>query len=220
MDSNHQLDAPNDTEFKNIEHIQDRSDLTGIYREAGKPYEGEILSAEDRAKTKAEELEAITSGLGRSALSIGLFVPYPFISGLLLSVGLYTAVGIHPIVLAILVFLAGGFWLISSYKAYSSIFKTFYKHALRAGPFLVVALINIMLASQIIYDLVVNEFASESLLFNAALMSLLLLMYSLIVTYILLGIWGNSKLSSAIKVLVSALTIAVSGFFVLITYLY
>jgi hypothetical protein len=221
MDHNHKLDAPNEQALENIEQIQDRSDLTGIYREPGKQFEGELLSAEDRDKAKAEEVEAITSGLGRSALRIGLYVPYPFISGLLLAVGLYTwAQTSQTMVMAILIVLSGAFWVITSYKAYAAIYKIFYKHALRAGPFLVVALVTMILAAQAIFGFVVDGFSTDSLIFNAALMSLLLLMYSLIVTYILLGIWGNSRLNSGVKVLVSGLIILVSGFLVISTYLF
>lgn len=224
MDRNHRLDAPNNDELSGIEQISDHSDLTGIYREPGKQFEGELLSAEEREKVKAEELEAITSGLGKHVLSIGLFVPYPFISGLLISVGLYTASNmVNPVGAMALVFVAIfaiSFWMITSYKAYDAVFKTFYKHALRAEPFLLVMLTSLIMASQAIYWIVSESFSTQSLVFNSALMSLLLIMYSLVASYILLGIWGNSKLQPGIKVLISGLVILVSGFFVVATYLF
>jgi hypothetical protein len=221
MDRNHTLDAPNNDELSGIEQISDRSELTGIYRDAGQQYEGELLSSEAREKVKAQEIEAITSGIGKSTLRIGLYVPLPFISGLLIVAGIFTASGMMgQMGLAFLAVVAGTTWLVTSYKAYAEIFKIFYKHALRAGPFLVVMLASLMMASQAIFGTVSDGFASQSLLFNAALMSLLLLMYSLIASYILLGIWGNSTLKSGIKALVSALVIVASGFFVIATYLF
>ena len=222
MDSkNHHIDAPNELELSGIEQITDRSELAGVYRNPGKQYEGELLSSEERAKVKAEELEAITSGLGKHVLKVGLYVPYPFVSGLLIAVGLYAlAVMANPFVIVSASILAIGFWMISSYSAYSAIFKLFYKHALRAGPFLIVSLVSIAMASQAIYWIVSESYATQSLLSNAALMSLLLVVYSLVITYILLGVWGNSRLPSIIKAMLSALIIVISAFFVIATYLF
>jgi cation transport ATPase len=220
MDQNHTLDAPNNDELSGVEQISDRSDLTGIYREPGKRFEGELLSAEQREKVRAEELEAITSGIGKHALKVGLYVPLPFISGLLIVAALFSVAGmIGQMARTFLAMFAIAVWLFIAYRAYAAIFKTFYKHALRAGPFLVIMLASIMMASQAIYWIVSESYAGQSLLFNAALMSLLLVLYSLIASYILLGIWGNSKLNSGIKALVSGLVLIVSAFFVVATYL-
>ena len=221
MDRNHTLEAPNNDELSGIEQLEDRSDLTSIYRAPGEQFEGEILSEEARNKVKADELEAITSGIGRSALSVGLLVIYPFISGALLAVGLYElATMTYPMVLVSAAIISIGVWMLTSYKAYATIFKIFYKHALRAGPFLVVTLVSLIMASQAIYGTVVDNFSVQSAVFNVSLISLLLVMYSLIISYILLGIWGNSKLTSGVKALVSGLIIIVSGFFVIATYLF
>jgi hypothetical protein len=221
MDRDHRIDAPNDEELRTIEQIQDRSDLTGIYRKGAQQFEGDILSKEAREKAKAQELEALTSGLGKSALSIGFFIIYPFIGGALLALGLFVLVRYVPaMVLLLLAIAALVFWLISSYKAYEFIFKTFYNHALRAGPFVTVMVVSLIMASQAIYGLVVDNFSGQSIVFNISLISLLLLLYSLIASFILLGIWGNSKLKSGSKVLVSGLIVILSAFLVISTYLF
>ena len=221
MDRNHTLDAPNNDELSTIEQIEDHSDLSDIYRSAHTEYEGEILSEEARKKVKDDELEAITSGIGRSALSIGILVAYPFIVGALVAAGLYEiAENTYPMVLVSVAILSIGFWMLTSYKAFSTIFKKFYKHALRAGPFLTVMLVSLILASQALYGIVTELFAGQSLVFNVALISLLLVLYSLIASFILLGIWGNSRLKSGLKALISGLIIVISGFFVVATYLF
>jgi len=221
MDKNHRLDAPNNDTLNGIEQIADRSDLTNIYRDPGEQYEGELLSTEDREKAKAEEMEAITSGLGKHVLKIGIFIPLPLVSGLLIVVGLYSVVRIiNPMLLVFSAVFALIAWFIISYQAYAAIFKTFYKHAMRAGSFLIVMLASIIMASQAIFWIVTESYAEQSLLFYSALTSLLVVMYSLIATFILLGIWGNSKLKSGIKALVSGLLLIVSAFFVVTTYLF
>jgi len=221
MDRNHTLDAPNNDELSTIEQIEDHSDLSGIYRSAHTEYEGEILSEEARKKVKDDELEAITSGIGKSALSIGILVVYPFVVGALVAAGLYEiAENIYPMVLVSVAILSIGFWMLTSYHAFSTIFKKFYKHALRAGPFLTVMLVSLILASQALYGIVSELFSSQSLIFNVALISLMLVLYSLIASFILLGIWGNSRLKSGLKALISGLIIVISGFFVVATYLF
>ena len=221
MDSNHKLDAPNNDELKAVTQLEDRSGLTTIYREAGEQFEGKILSLDEREKAKAEQLEALTSGLGKYSLKIGLFVPWPFVGGLLLAVGIYMIAQLDNLwLLTASVFIAGGIWVVTSYRAYASIFKIFYNHALRAGPFLFVMLISLMMASQAIYTIVAESLSTQSALANTAIVSLLIVIYSLVATFIMLGVWGNSKLKSATKLAVSALVIGFSAFFVVSTYLF
>ena len=221
MDSNHKLDAPNNETLRTIDQIEDRSGLGSLYREAAVQFEGEILSAADREKAKADKLEALTSGLGKSSLKIGLLVPYPFVSGALLGAGLYMLTPLNNAwILVAGIFVAGIFWLVTSYKAYASIFKTFYNHALRAGPFLFVMLVSLILALQGIYWLVSTSLSSQSLALNTAIVSLLLVTYSLLATFILLGIWGNSRLASGFKLLASTLILTISAVFAVSSYLF
>jgi len=220
MDRDHRLAAPNNDALSGIEQISDRSELTSIYREPGEQFEGELLSAEARKKVKADELEAITSGLGKHALKIGIYIPLPFVTGLFIITGLFLSSGMNEILLVFLSFFALSAWLITSYRAYAAIYKTFYKHALRAGTYIVVMLASILMASQAIYWIITETFSSQSLLFSVSLISLLLVAYSLVANFILLGIWGNSRLGSGIKALVSGLILVVSGFFVVATYLF
>lgn len=221
MDSSHKLDAPNNDELRAVNQLEDRSELTTIYREAGEQFEGEILSLDERKKAKAEQLEAITSGLGKYSLKIGLFIPWPFVGGLLLAVAIYMITQLDNLwLLTASIFIAGAVWIVSSYKAYASIFKIFYNHALRAGPFLFVMLISLMMASQAIYTIVAESFSTQSLAVNSALISLLIVMYSLVATFIMLGVWGNSRLKSATKLAVSTFVIGFSAFFVISTYLF
>jgi hypothetical protein len=221
MDSSHKLEAPNEEELRTIEHIEDRSGLSTLYRAPGQQFEGEILSSEARDKAKAEKLEAITSGIGKSALKIGLYIPYPFVSGSLLAVFIYTSVNwANAFILFALVILSIGAWMITSYLAYAAIFKTFYKHALRAGPFLLVMLVSMLMAAQAIYGYVADAISNQSLLFNVAIVSLLVVLFSVVASYILLGIWGNSRLGSGVKAAVSGALILVSGFLVASVYLF
>lgn len=220
MDGNHKLDAPNNDALSTIDQIADRSDITTVYRAAGKQFEGEILSAEDRAKAKEQKIDAITLGLWKSSFKIGFFVVYPFIAAALSAVLLYlNTSGLNPLILTPLLIVIGGVWLITSYNAYRAIYRIFYKHALRATPFLFVMLINVFLASFAFYSYVVDHLATQSLLFNVGFISLLTLAYSIITSYIILLTWGAPRISSSLKAFVAGGVLAISGFLVALTYL-
>ena len=221
MDEKHKLNAPDEEELSGVEQLQDRSDLSSVYRNPTRTFTGKVLTVEERNQAKADELEALTSGLGKHSLKIGLAVPYPFIAGVLLTVGSYLLVGkVHDILFGGITILGALAWLLTSYTAYSYIYKTFYKHALRAGPFLLVMLLSLFLASQAIYGFVTQVVSSDTLFVTVGLISLLVIVYSCLTTFVLLGIWGNSRLSSYIKVVVSCLIMAISAFLVAGVYLF
>ena len=224
MEQGRQLQAPHEDELEKIEQIKDRSDLTGIYRTGQQQFEGELMSKDTRDKAKAEELEAITSGLGRYAFVIGLLLVYPFIAGALLATGLYIATQYlmrdNAMVLVFTSIALLAFWLITSYKAYAWIYKKFYTHALRAGPFVTVMLISLIMASQALYGIITETIGGQSLLRTVVVICSLLLIYSLLGSFVLVGIWGNSKLKSGTKVLVSGVVLIFSAFFVVSTYLF
>lgn len=221
MDSSHKLEAPNNDELQSIEQIEDRSELTALYREPGKQFEGELLSAEVREQKKDAEIEAISGSIWKSSLKIGLAIPYPFISAVMLAVGLNSIADLADAMMMIgILIIIVGLWAWTAYRAYSVIFKTFYAHALRAGPFVAVMLFSVLMTAQAIYGLVAERFSTQSLLFNAALVSLLVVIYSIIASYILLGVWGNTRVKSSIKVFASSALILTSGFFVVAVYLF
>jgi hypothetical protein len=215
MDHNHKLEAPNEDELRDIEQIQTRSDASTVYRSPKKHYDGQIMSEEERVKAKAEELEALTGGLASSALKIGLLIPYPFVSGALIAAGAYSiSESIPPIAFGAIAIIGALFWLLTSYNAYASIFKTFYNHAMRAGPFVSIMLVSTFIASQAIYGYVAHLFAGETLIFNVALNSLLVVIYSMLTTFVLLGIWSNSRLGDLTRVVSALGIIAISSFMV------
>jgi hypothetical protein len=223
MGSNNIIQAPNEDELREIRQIEDRSAMTGIYFEPQKQYEGEvILSQEERSKAIEEKTAAASKGIWKSFLRIGLFIPYPLVIGASIAAALYTfAKELNPLLFLGICILSLGVWGVTSYFAYSAIFKVFYKHGLRAGPFLLVMLISVLLASQAAYGLVAVMFvgAELPLLFNTTLISIVLLIYSIIMSGILLAVWGNPKLKSLAKAIASVLVVITSGLFVLFVYL-
>jgi len=223
MGSNNIIQAPNEDELKEIRQIEDRSAMSGIYFEPQKQFEGEIImSPEERTKVQEEKAAAASKGIWKSFLKIGLYIPYPLVIGASIAAALYSfARELNPLLFLGLAILSLGVWGLTSFFAYSSIFKVFYKHGLRAGPFLIVMLVSVLLASQAAYGLVAVMFvgAELPLLFNTTLISIVLLIYSIIMSGILLAVWGNPKLKSLAKAIASILVVVTSGLFVLFVYL-
>ena len=218
----HKIEAPNEQELKEIQQIEDRSGLTSLYFEPQKQEQGEIfMSPEERDKAiEAKKVESV-KGIGGAFLKIGLYIPYPIVIGASMAAAFYTFVGaVNPLFFLGLVILAVGIWGLTSYFAYAAIFKTFYKHGLRAGPFLFVMLMSVLLASLAAYGLVAGMFvgAELPLLFNTTLISIVLLIYSIIASGILLSVWGNPKLKSLAKAIASVSVVLASGIFVLVVY--
>lgn len=220
MDRSHKLDAPNNEDLKKIEQIDDRSGLTTVYRQAGEQYEGTIVTATERERIKAEEIDNITRSISKSAPIIGLLVPYPFLAGLMGGVYLYSiSAGMNTGVVYTLLALLGATWLITSYYAYARIFHIFYKHALQVGPFLFVSVLSVLAASQAFMNIIAQTIAGESPTFNIAAMSLLVILYSILISYIVLKTWGNSHISAGFKIAVSAIVLVFSVSISALTYL-
>lgn len=220
MDRNHTLEAPNNDELSTIEQIEDRSGISTVYRAPEQQFQGKILSAEEREKVKAEQLASITNDLWKSSLKIGLYIPYPFVSGILLAALLNSFVSFTNAGLMIgFLIIAVIAWGASSVNAYVRIFKIFYKHALRTGPFLFVLLLSVLLASQAMYEIVAKNFGSQSVVFNIALVSILVILYSILSTFIVLIVWSNSKIKGIYKVAVAGAVVVVSAFLAISSYL-
>ncbi|MES2630993.1 MAG: hypothetical protein V4611_03475 [Patescibacteria group bacterium] len=220
MDRNHKLDAPNNEELRIIDQIEDKSGAATVYRNPKPQFHGEILSAEQRQKVKDDELASITNDLWKSSLKIGLYVPYPFVGGALLAAILNSSVDMVSAGIMIgLLIVVTGFWLYTSYVAYARIFKIFYKHALRAGPFIFVMLPSVLLASQAFYAYTAANIAGQSIVFNVAAVSLLVVLYSILTTFIVLLVWSHSKIKGIFKAAVAGLVLLFSVGLVLSSYL-
>lgn len=220
MDRSHKLEAPNNEELKTIDQIEDHSGVSTVYRNPGEQFEGDILSSDEREKVRIERLNAPIKSIWKSSLKIGFYVPYPFVSGLLLATLLnYTVAWANATMFIAFIIIAVGVWMLTSYFAYARIFKIFYKHGLRAGPFLLVMLISTLLASQAIYLFVVERIAGQSLLFNLTILCIFMIVYSIVATTIVLLAWGNTKLNGMYKLLISAFVIIASAGLVAWAYL-
>ena len=143
MNPKHQLDAPDNDSLRTIEQVQDRSSLSSIYPQAGKQWEGDLVSTEERERRRQEKEDTMSFGIRKLSWKVGLLAPLPFV---LLSIFLaLSAFGIAKtnidimVIPMIIVFIA---WVGISFTIFKRIFAIFYQHALRAGPFLLILFVQ------------------------------------------------------------------------------
>ena len=79
MDRSHKLDAPDNDRLKNIEQVEDRSELSALYPDAHNEWTGEVMSEEERASKRDQEQDNITKSIRTKFWIIGTLAPLPVV---------------------------------------------------------------------------------------------------------------------------------------------
>lgn len=199
MDRSHRIDAP-DESLNTVEQLEDHSNVSSIYPQAHKSWEGqEIVSAEERERRRLEKENTISFGIRRQFLTLGILIPLPLIIAALILTGTITfmndqnaSILTFPLILLVLI------WLSLTLLAIRKVFEIFYKHALRAGPFFIVLLALLGMSVQIVYVLTMPIHASQPLQ-AALLVSVIECVWSVFLCFILLFVWTTPRLSGNAK---------------------
>lgn len=220
MDRKHKLNAPDNDSLQFIEQVNDHSELSTLYPHAHDQWTGEIMTEEARLKKRDKEHEEITTKIIWKFWLIGVLAPIPIILAAIITVLAFLYINpeqmatfIVPALIALLV------WAGASYFAIRRIFLVFYNHALRAGPFLVTLLVMLGLSVQTIYVLTL-PLHNQSPIHAVTLISGIILLWSILLSLLLLWIWvtpylrGNGKFS--LLAILAVILIAVSGIVTLI----
>lgn len=199
MNPNHRLDAPDENELKNIEQVNDRSDLTTLYRQAKNPWDGELVSQDERERRRIAKEETLSFGIRKQFLTVGLLSPLPFVMAFLVIVLILlitTEMNVPMLVVpGIFVFLI---WAGLSFYIFRKIFALFYANALQAGPFLVVLFAMLAPSAYILY-IVSAPLHSYTPMTASIITSSFTLLWSAILSYFLLLIWTTPKLNGNVK---------------------
>lgn len=204
MDEKHRLDAPNNDSLSGIEQVGDRSGLSTIYPHAGKQWEGDLVSQEERERRRQEKEDGMTLGIRKQSWKVGLLAPLPFVLLSFFVAG--SVIGIaHSnidlmVIPMIIAFIA---WVGISFSIFRRIFALFYAHALRAVPFLLLLFVLLGLSIQTVYILTI-PIHSQQLLSAVALVSVFALLWGMFMSYILLMIWTTPAMNGAVKASVIA----------------
>lgn len=201
MDRDHHLDAPNNDSLSDIEQLTDHSGLTTIYPHQHLEWEGEeLMSKQDRENKQDKEKLMITLTIRKWFLAIGLIVPLPIITIVWLLFFSAAHFNLKETgVLLIPMLFAVGLFGVASYFAYKYVWKIFYNHAVKAGPFLwtllgllAMSFPALMYGTEAFHT---GDYAIDTLIIGAAAV-----VESIILAGVLLLIWSSHALSSRGKV--------------------
>lgn len=201
MDKDHRLDAPDNDALSTIKQLDDHSELTTLYPHAHNEWEGvEIMSRYERDKKHDDEQLRISLSLRKWFIPIAVLIPMPFIvSGIIVTLSAnYLNMGSLGFLMLPLLIITGGV-LYASYRCFKYGYKIFYKHGVKAWPF-IVALLGLLLVSLhslflLTEPLHTGEEAIDVLIINGAIL-LASILYSLILVYI----WSSPRLSARMKI--------------------
>lgn len=212
MDRRHQLDAPDNEELKYIEQVADHSELSTIYRKAKNQWEGELISDTERDRRRQNKYDTIAFGVRKRFISIGFIIPLPLLlAWLIVSVILSMVTEQNAPMFVIPMMFTFLIWGLVSYFAYRKVYAIFYNNTLQAGPF-VVTLLTLLIASiPLLYDLTASIHA-EKLIITAAVVSVVMILWSILLTLPLLRLWSTPTISGNGKLaIISALAVVLIG---------
>lgn len=205
MDNKHKLDAPNNESLRSIEQVSDHSELSTLYRSAGKQWTGEVVSHEERERRLQHEQDTRTFGIRKQFWTVGLLAPLPLVLLSLILGAAFTIVNENNVAYYVIpMLIVSGIWAALSFNIIRRIFELFYQHGLRAGPFLIVLLTFLGLSIQIIYVLTM-PLHGQQLLSSVMMICAIELLWSIIITYALLLIWTTPTISGGVKVAIIGL---------------
>lgn len=206
MDGKHKLTAPNNETLKSIEQLDDHSGLSTLYPQAGKQWDGDLLSATERDRRRQRKQETLSFGIRKQAWIIGLLIPFPLVL-LSVFVGFIFAIATEQnvpqlVIPMLLLFLT---WGIIAMMTFRKVFELFYNHSLRAFPFIAVLTVLLVFSIQWIYEATVPLHVHR--LMPAVLSSaVVMLIWSIVLSYGLLMLWTSPKLSAGKKVIILSIT--------------
>lgn len=208
---NHHLEAPEKPDLDVIEQLPDRSELSTIYPQQQTEWQGTIMGESERTTERDKATANITLSIRKSFLVIGLLAPLPFVfAGLVIALTLQTKLLNDPdpksqAAIAVIAMLTGGLWLTISGLIFRRLGNIFYNHALRATPFLMTLLCLLGISIQIFFIVTLPIHHAQPLL-TVGIVSVLTVLWSLVLSYLLLWTWTTPRLSDNLRISLIAAT--------------
>lgn len=206
MNEKHRLDAPNDETLSGIEQLGNRSDLSSLYPEPKKGWDGDLMAADKREAKRSQQLQNYTQSIRRQFLQVGVLLSTPPATTIVL-VGLLSKYvwpnqdnrgGILLGILAVAVFLLASFFSLRQLN------RLFYNHTLRLLPFLIITWLLLGISIQTAFILLAGLFSHDPLL-ASLIIAAICIVWGVTLAAIILVIWTSSRLSSSSKMGIVAL---------------
>lgn len=202
MNEDHRLNAPNNDSLDSIEQLGDRSDLSTLYPEAHKGWDGDLLSTTDRETKRDKQLDEFARSIRKKAVLIGLLVPMPIIVGAtVIAILLQYVIPLNASNTAynVLPGIVGAALVLGvAYGVLKKLYQLFYQHTLRLGPFLMIMWALLGISAQSFY-VATMPLHSNTPVSAVLFVSGIGIFWSMALSIFLLAIWTSSRLSSGAK---------------------
>lgn len=201
MDRDHRLDAPDNEALSTIEQLSDRSELTTIYPHKHTEWEGiEIMSRDEREKKINEEQLAISLSLRKEIIPIALLIPLPFVlAGILLTLTAnYLSLEKLGFILLPVLIIIGGL-MYASYRGFKHGYRIFYKHGVRALPYILALIALLGMSLHSIFLLTEPLHTGEEWV-DVLVISGAVFLTSILYNLILIFVWSSPRLSAGLKI--------------------
>ena len=201
MEKDHHLDAPDNENLQHIEQLPDRSGLSTMYPGGHNDWEGkELLSYDERESRRDEAQLRISTSIRRWFWAIGILVPLPFILASALvgyASGNFDSDNIAFLFVPAAIAIAATGYI--TYRSFRFLHSVFYKHAMRAMPFVITLTVLVGLS---VYGLLL---ATQNLHTGVLVQDILVIgsatiLTSMMYSGILLLVWTSQTLNSLAKV--------------------
>jgi hypothetical protein len=202
MDSRHKLDAPNNETLKNIEQLDDRSEIAAVYTRGKDQWDGELVSEDEREARRQHKLDTMSFGIRKEFVLIGFLFPLPFILAAVISVAALTFIDEGNVALfvvpAIILFFM---WATITYFSYRKLYTAFYMNAVQTAPYAFVLLSMLGFVTFTAYH-IITLFYDIPALGMAGILSTLAILASIVCNFFLLRLWTTPVIPSGIKLLI------------------
>ncbi len=221
MDKDHRLDAPDNETLRTIEQLDDRSELSTLYPNPHKEWEGtDILSTLDRERKRNDAQDRINLTIRRWFPILGILLPLPVVITALTFVFAYRFLS-HAdklaLLLPVMALVAIVAWL--SYRSIKTIYAIFYNHAMGATLFIYTVGWYLICSIPGIFTLL-NPALGDDYVINALILCGGFLALSIIYSGIVIYLWSAKKLSGRTKLSIATVIgtiLLASGLYFLIT---
>ena len=209
MEHRPSIAEPTDPRLGSVSQLDDHSSLSTAYPSMKPQWEGEIMTPEARDAKKKAEREAVVTGIRGEFLPIGLLLPLPFFVAASIIATLFAVTNEDNAELMVIPGIAGFIlWLAISFASVRALFRIFYAHALKAGPFIVLLLTLLGISIQGLF-LVTFPLHQIDPLKSVLAVGVGMFILSIVLSFTLLRIWVSPLLSGGVKL--TLITVIAAG---------
>lgn len=200
MSKRHHLESPNESSLKEVEQLEDRSELSTLYPKVGKRWEGDLVDPIERDRRRDHAHDTVSFGIRKEFWRVGILAPLPLVLFSIFIAFIFAVTTIDNVPqLAIPMMLLFFLWAIVSWFIFRKVIDIFYSYGVRAASFLIALVALLALSVQTIH-LITEPLHHNFLMRSTLVVAGFSLALSVLLSFGLLRLWTTPRLSGKAKV--------------------